>query len=84
MISKIVPFNEITDPHNLDIELKINGVVKQSSKIKRAAGQRANSEAKKRNDPLYQRMTKYKELYYRYREIVHKKYGPRVRSKARR
>ncbi len=71
----------------LDEDAKVTSrgpVVKQTSKIMRAAGQRANSEAKKRNDPLYQRMTKYKELYYRYREMVHKKYGPRVRSKARR
>jgi len=31
---KIVPFNEIEDPHNLNIELKLNGEVKQSSNTK--------------------------------------------------
>jgi hypothetical protein len=58
-------------------------VVTQTSKIKRAAGQMANNQAKKRNDPLYQRMIKYKELYYRYRNLIHQKYGGRVRSDAR-
>ena len=33
-ISEIKDINEIRDPHNLDIELKINGVVKQSSNTK--------------------------------------------------
>ena len=58
-------------------------VVTQTSKIKRAVGQMANNQAKKRNDPLYQRMIKYKELYYRYRNLIHQKYGGRVRSDAR-
>ena len=31
---RVVPINEIKDPHNLNIELKINGVVKQSSSTK--------------------------------------------------
>ena len=30
----VVPINEIKDPHNLNIELKIDGVVKQSSNTK--------------------------------------------------
>jgi 2-keto-4-pentenoate hydratase/2-oxohepta-3-ene-1,7-dioic acid hydratase in catechol pathway len=30
----VVPVKKITDPHNLDIELKVNGVVKQSSNTK--------------------------------------------------
>ena len=31
---RVVPLNEIKDPHNLNIELKINGLVKQSSSTK--------------------------------------------------
>jgi len=29
-------------------------------------------------------MVKYRELYYKYRRMIHAKYGARVRSKARR
>lgn len=58
--------------------------VSRQTKIKRATGQLASAAARKRNDPLYQRMKKYRELYYKYRTMIHKKYGPRVRSKARR
>ncbi|MHA2035292.1 MAG: fumarylacetoacetate hydrolase family protein [Promethearchaeota archaeon] len=31
---RVVPLNEIDDPHNLNVELKINGAVKQSSNTK--------------------------------------------------
>lgn len=31
---RVVPLNEISDPHNLNIELKIDGIVKQSSNTK--------------------------------------------------
>jgi len=58
-------------------------VVTRQTKIARATGQLAAVEARKRNDPLYQRMVKYRELYYKYREMLHRKYSPRVRSKAR-
>ena len=58
--------------------------VSRQTKIKRATGQLASSMARKRNDPLYQRMKKYRELYYKYRKMIHNKYGARVRSKARR
>lgn len=58
--------------------------VHRTTKIKRATGQLASIEARRRNDPLYQRMVKYRKLYFKYREMLHKKYGPRVRSRARR
>jgi len=58
--------------------------VSRTTKIKRATGQLASIEARKRNDPLYQRMVKYRDLFYKYREMLHRKYSPRVRSKARR
>jgi hypothetical protein len=58
--------------------------VTRKTKIKRSTGQMASAEARKRNDPLYKRMIYYRELYYKYRAAVHKKYAPRVRSRARR
>lgn len=59
-------------------------VVTRATKIKRATGQLASKEAKERGDSLYDKMIKYRELYFKYRDMIHKKYGPRVRSKARR
>lgn len=56
----------------------------RQTKIKRATGQLASIEARKRNDPLYKKMKKYKQLFYKYRGMVHSKYGPRVRARARR
>lgn len=58
-------------------------VITRTTKIRRATGQLASIEARKRNDPLYQRMKKYRDLYFKYKQLVHNKYGPRVRSKAR-
>jgi hypothetical protein len=58
--------------------------ISRQTKIKRATGQLASVAARKRNDPLYKRMVKYRELYYKYREMLHRKYAPRVRSRARR
>lgn len=56
----------------------------RQAKINRATGQLSSIEARKKKDPLYQQMVKYRELYFKYRDMVHKKYAPRVRSKARR
>jgi len=58
--------------------------ITRQSKIKRSAGQMASAQARKHNDPLYKRMIYFKDQYYKFREKVHQKYGPRVRSKARR
>lgn len=58
--------------------------VTRQTKIRRATSQLASIEARKRNDPVYKRMVRYRELYYKYREMLHKKYSPRVRSRARR
>jgi hypothetical protein len=56
----------------------------RQTKIKRATGQLATVAARKRNDPLYKMMIKYRDLYYKYREKVRAKYSPRVRAQARR
>ncbi len=59
-------------------------VVTRATKIKRAIGQLASKEAKERGDSLYDKMIKYRKLYFKYRDMIHKKYGPKVRSRARR
>ena len=58
--------------------------VSRQTKIKRATSQLASIEARKRNDSIYKRMIYYRELYFKYRAMFHKKYSPRVRSRARR
>lgn len=58
--------------------------VTRQTKIKRATGQLGTAMARKRNDPLYKRMIYFRDQYYKYREMIKKKYSPRVRSQARR
>ena len=58
--------------------------ITRQTKIDRATGQLASIEARKKNDPIYKKMIFYREQYFKYRELIHKKYSPRVRSKARR
>ena len=58
--------------------------VSRKTKIKRATGQLSTAVARRKNDPIYKRMIHYRELYYKYRAMIHRKYSPRVRSQARR
>ncbi len=58
--------------------------ISRSTKIKRATGQLSTAMARKKNDPLYKRMTYFRTQYFKYREMIRKKYTPRVRSRARR
>jgi hypothetical protein len=58
--------------------------VSRGTKIKRATSQLASVEARKKNDPMYKRMIYFRDQYFKYRAMIHKKYSPRVRSKARR
>jgi len=58
--------------------------ITRGTKIKRATGQMSTSAARKKNDPLYKRMIYFRDQYYKYRDKIHKKYAPRVRSRARR
>jgi predicted DNA-binding protein YlxM (UPF0122 family) len=58
--------------------------ITRNTKIKRTESQLASVEARKRKDPLYQKMKKHRELYLKYREQIYKKYGSKVRSKSRR
>ena len=58
--------------------------VTRQTKINKATGLLSSVEARKKNDPMYKRMIFYRDQYFKYRDQIHKKYSPRVRSKARR
>jgi len=58
--------------------------ISRQTKIKRATGSLATSMARQKNDPIYKRMVFFRTNYFKYREMIRKKYSPRVRSKARR
>jgi hypothetical protein len=58
--------------------------ISRNTKIQRATGQLGTAMARQKNDPLYKRMVYFRTQYYKYREMIRKKYSPRVRSKARR
>ena len=56
--------------------------ISRQTKIKRVTGQLATSMARKKNDPIYKRMVYFRTQYFKYREMIRKKYTPRVRSRA--
>jgi len=58
--------------------------ISRHTKIKRATGQMGTAMARKKNDPIYKRMIYFRDQYFKYREMIRKKYSPRVRSRARR
>ena len=58
--------------------------ISRQTKIKRATGVLGTAMARKKNDPIYKRMIYFRDQYYKYREMIRKKYSPRVRSQARR
>ena len=58
--------------------------ISRHTKIKRATGQMGTAMAQKKNDPMYKRMIYFRDNYFKYREMIRKKYSPRVRSRARR
>lgn len=76
--------NNLVDVILDEIKTTSSSDITRQSKIKRAAGKMASTQARKHNDPLYKRMIYFKDQYLKYKEKVHQKYGPRVRSKARR
>jgi len=56
--------------------------ITRQTKIERTIGSLATQFAKKSDDSLYKKMTKYRDKFYKFREMIRKKYGPRVRSRA--
>lgn len=58
--------------------------VSRDEKIKRVTSNLAIKKAKDENDAMYKQYKKHKDLYKKYQEKIVKKYGPKVRSQARR
>jgi hypothetical protein len=56
--------------------------VTRQTKIDRAIGALATKYAKEVNDPMYRKLVKFRDRFYKYRERIRAKYGPRVRSRA--
>jgi hypothetical protein len=56
----------------------------RKTKIKRAAGQLATYEGRRKNDILYNKMVRYRDLYYKYRDLLKQKYRAKNAEKARR
>jgi len=56
----------------------------RKTKIRRAAGQMATYEGRRKNDPIYKKMIMYRDLYYKYRDLLKKKYRAEKVNKARR
>jgi hypothetical protein len=56
--------------------------ITRQTKIDRAIGALATKYAKEVNDPMYRKMTRFREKFFRFREKIRRKYGPRVRSRA--
>jgi hypothetical protein len=56
----------------------------RKTKIRRAAGQMATYEGRRKNDIVYQKMIRYRDLYYKYRDVLKKKYRAKNVNQARR
>ena len=76
--------NELVDNILDEIKTTSSSDITRRSKIKRTTGQLATLQARKHNDPLYIKMIQFREQYYKFKKLVHQKYGPQVRSRSRR
>jgi hypothetical protein len=56
--------------------------VTRQTKVKRSQSQLSTAMARQKGDPQYKMMKRYCDLCKKYREMVHKKYAARNRSKA--
>lgn len=56
--------------------------VSRQTKIDRALGSLATKYAKEVNDPMYKKMVKFRDKFFKFRDRIKSKYGPRVRSRA--
>jgi hypothetical protein len=56
--------------------------VTRQTKIDRAVGNLATKYAKEVDDPMYHKMKKFRDKFFKYRKKIRDKYGPRVRSRA--
>lgn len=75
--------DELVDKYLSEVSKKttITKITRQT-KIDRAIGALATKFAKEANDPLYKKMIKWREKFFKFRARIRSKYGPRVRSRA--
>jgi hypothetical protein len=82
-MDKFDELDEMVDSYLSEIAKRttITKVTRQT-KIDRAIGALATKFAKEANDPLYKKMVKWREKFFKFRGRIRSKYGPRVRSRA--
>ena len=56
--------------------------VTRQTKIDRAIGQLSTKYAKEVNDPMYRKMVRFRDKFYKLRDRIRAKYAPRVRTRA--
>jgi len=70
----ILDEHESSDDLTEVAKFKSRHTEKRGTKIQRAAGQMATYEGRRKNDILYSKMVRYRDLYYKYRDLLKKKY----------
>jgi hypothetical protein len=75
--------NDLTEADLLNTKKNTRSTDSRKTKIRRAAGQMATYDGRRRNDPLYNKMIHYRDLYYKYRDLLKKKYRAKNLPKAR-
>jgi hypothetical protein len=85
VLTDLILEEELNDSDDLTEVAKFASKSKstRTTKIKRAAGQMATYEGRRKNDLLYQKMIRYRDLYYKYRDLLKKKYRAKNVNKAR-
>jgi hypothetical protein len=78
-LSEIVDYDREVEP-----KTPSNSLTTRNTKIRKSTSQMSTSQARSINDPLYKKMIYYRELYYKYRDLIHRKYGHGVSARARR
>ena len=75
---------EVEYDREVETKAPTKSVTNRKSKIMKSTSQMSTAQGRERNDPLYKKMIYYRELYYRYRALLHRKYRPGVKARARR
>jgi hypothetical protein len=74
----------LNDEREVETKTPSSSIMNRNSKIRKSISQMSTAQGKKVNDPLYKRMIHYRELYIKYRALLHRKYGHSVDARARR
>lgn len=74
----------LENDRELDSKTPSTSTMTRATKIRKSQSVLSTAAARRRNDPLYKKMIYYRELYYKYRALVHRKYGPGTKAQARR